>query len=209
MCLLLKLITLEISKKVTYTSGSKVPSAEVAGNGRHHKHLFTIYRQLNMFRLNYEGVCRLDDVLFICWKKGVERSYLQRMIQIPLVEVSNSTQLHTWGKIRKKVRTAAKKTWVVSCRGCVPTCWQFTIALSGVWKKFLSQHLLSKLWWRARLEAALMTWRRLGDLEETWRLPPFQERNARPAAAAPRAAAAALCFKGNHKSSHCQWGQRI
>ena len=43
--------------------------------------------------------------------------------------------------------------------------------------------------------------RRVDDLEETWRLPPFQERNARPAAAALRAAAAALCFKGNHKSS--------
>ena len=143
----------------------------------------------------------------LCWKKGVERSHLQRMVQISLVEVILRSCKRE-GTIQKKVRTAAKKTWVVSCRGCVPTCWQFTIALSGVWKKFLSQHLLSKLWWRARLEAALMTWRRLGDLEETWRLPPFQERNARPAAAALRAAAAALCFKGNHKSSHCQWGQR-
>ena len=152
------------------------------------------------FRFNYEAVCRLDDVLFICWKKGVEWSYLQRMIQISIVELILRS-CKSEETILKKVRTAAKKTWVVSCRGCVPTYWQNTIALSGVWKKFLSQHLLSKLWWRARLEAALMTWRRLGDLEETWRLPPFQERNARPAAAALRAAAAALCFKGNHKSS--------
>ena len=69
MCLLLKLIKVKIPKKVTYTSGSKVPSAEVAGNGRDHKHLFTIYRQLNIFRFNYEGVCRLDVVLFMLKKK--------------------------------------------------------------------------------------------------------------------------------------------
>ena len=69
------------------------------------------------------------------------------------------------------------------------------MALLGVWKKFLSQHLLSKLWFERTVG------RRVDDLEETWRLPPFQERNARPAAAALRAAAAALCFKGNHKSS--------
>ena len=115
------------------------------------------------FRFNYEAVCRLDDVLFICWKKGVEWSYLQRMIQISIVELILRS-CKSEETILKKVRTAAKKTWVVSCRGCVPTCWQFTIALSGVWKKFLSQHLLSKLWWSARLDAALMTWRRLGDL---------------------------------------------
>ena len=75
MPLLLILIKVEISKKVTYTSGSKVPSAEVAGNGRHHKHLFTIYRQLNMFRFNYEGVRRLDDVLFML-KKKVSRDHI-------------------------------------------------------------------------------------------------------------------------------------
>ena len=69
MCLLLKLMKVEISKKVTYTSGSKVPSAEVAGNGRHHKHLCTVYGQLNMFRFNYEGARRLDDALFMLKKR--------------------------------------------------------------------------------------------------------------------------------------------
>ena len=160
-----------------------------------------------MFRFNYEGVCRLDDVLFMLKKRCWETIFAAHGSNLNCW--SNPSQLQKWGNNSEKVRTAAKKTWVVSCRGCVPTCWQYTLSLSGVWKKFLSQHLLSKLWWSARLDAALMTWRRLGgDLEETWRLPPFQERNARPAAAALRAAAAALCFKGNHKSSHCQWGQR-